>query len=140
VFRLPTATDDLLGAGRGGMGPTGVVLKQTGPWTIGALANQVWSVGGGTRSGTGNVNQTFLQPFISYTTADAWTFTLNSKSTYDWANDKLMVPINAIVAKLVKVGNQPVSLFVGARYDAVSLESGPKGFGARAGPTLLFPK
>ena len=75
MFRLPTATDDLLGDGRWGAGPTAVVLKQSGPWTIGALANHVWSVGGATRSGAGPVNATFLQPFISYTTADAWTFT-----------------------------------------------------------------
>ncbi|WP_457091948.1 transporter [Microvirga sp. P5_D2] len=140
VLRLPTATDDLLGDGRWGAGPTAVVLKQTGPWTVGALANQVWSVGGATRSQAGNVNATFLQPFISYTTADAWTFTLNSESTFDWANDKVTVPINGIVAKLIKVNRQPISLFVGARYYVVSPESGPKGFGLRAGVTLLFPK
>ncbi|KAB0267280.1 transporter [Microvirga brassicacearum] len=140
VVRLPTATDDLLGGNRWGMGPTLVVLKQTGGWTIGALANHVWSVGAATRSGAGPVNATFLQPFVSYTTADAWTFTLNTESTYDWANDKLTVPINAVVAKLIKVGTQPISLFVGARYYAMSPESGPKGLGLRAGVTLLFPK
>ncbi len=140
VFRLPTATDDLLGDGRWGAGPTAVVLKQSGPWTIGALANHVWSVGGATRSGAGPVNATFLQPFISYTTADAWTFTLNSESTYDWANDKLTVPINFVVAKLIKIEQQHVSLFVGARYYALSPEAGPKGLGLRAGATFLFPK
>src|SRR5690606_122828 len=46
VFLVPTATDDLLGAGKWGVGPTGVVLKQSGPWTVGMLANQVWSVAG----------------------------------------------------------------------------------------------
>lgn len=140
VALLPTATDDLLGAGRWGMGPTAVVLKQSGPWTVGALANHIWSVGGSTRGGTGNVNSTYFQPFISYTTTDAWTFTLNSESTYDWANDKLTVPINVIVAKLIKVGQQPVSVFVGARYYAFSPEAGPEGLGVRTGFTLLFPK
>jgi hypothetical protein len=140
VFRLPTATDELIGGGRWGAGPTAVVLKQAGPWTIGALANQVWSVGGATRGGAGPVNATFLQPFISYTTADAWTFSLNSEATYDWANDKLTVPVNAVLAKLTKIGHQPVSLFVGARYYALSPEAGPKGLGLRAGVTFLFPK
>lgn len=140
VFRLPTASEDLLGGDRWGTGPTAVVLKQTGPWTIGALVNHIWSVGGSTRNGAGPVNATFLQPFLSYTTADAWTFTLNSESTYDWASDKLIVPINAFVAKLVKVGQQPISLFVGARYYAFSPESGPKGLGLRGGVTFLFPK
>jgi hypothetical protein len=140
VFRLPSATDDLLGSGRWGTGPTAVVLKQAGPWTIGALANHVWSFGEATRSGTGSVNTTFLQPFISYTTADAWTFSLNTEATYDWANDKLTIPINAVLSKLIKVDKQPISLFVGARYYAVSPDAGPKGFGARAGLTFLFPK
>ena len=47
---------------------------------------------------------TFVQPFVSYTTADAWTFALNTEATYDWTNDKLTVPVNAVVSKLVKVG------------------------------------
>jgi len=46
VFLLPTATDDLLGADKWGIGPTAVVLKQKGPWTYGALANHIWSVAG----------------------------------------------------------------------------------------------
>lgn len=140
VVRVPTATEDLLGQGRWGMGPTAVALTQQGPWTIGVLANHLWSVGAGTRGGTRPVNATFVQPFLSYTTADAWSFTLNSEATYDWANDKLSVPINVIVSKLVKVGEQPVSLFVGGRYNAISPEAGPKGLGIRAGVTLLFPK
>ncbi len=45
----------------------------------------------------------FLQPFISYTTADAWTFTLNSESIFDCANNKVTVLINAIITKLIKV-------------------------------------
>ena len=38
---LPTATDDTLGAEQFGLGPTGVALKQSGPWTYGALANHI---------------------------------------------------------------------------------------------------
>ncbi|UZF93236.1 transporter [Bosea sp. NBC_00550] len=140
VFRLPTATDQLLGESRWGVGPTAVLLKQEGPWTIGILANQVWSAGGATRSGAHPVNATFVQPFISYTTHDAWTFSLNTETTYDWANEKLTVPINAQVSKLIRIGKQPISLFVAGRYYAFSPVSGPKGFGARAGLTFLFPE
>jgi hypothetical protein len=41
VLLLPTATEDLLGTEKWGIGPTGVVLKQTGPWTVGLLANHI---------------------------------------------------------------------------------------------------
>lgn len=135
---LPTATDDLLGSGKWGAGPTAVLLKQSGPWTYGVLANHIWSFAGD--DDRSDVNSTFLQPFLSYTTPDAWTFGLNTESTYDWTNDEWSVPINATVAKLVKFGHQPVSFTVGARYWAQSPENGPEGWGFRGVVTLLFPK
>jgi hypothetical protein len=46
VFLWPTATDDELGSGKWGAGPTAVGLIQNGPWTYGLLANQVWSYAG----------------------------------------------------------------------------------------------
>ncbi|WP_417709086.1 transporter [Roseibium aggregatum] len=138
VLLLPTGTDDLLSTRKWGAGPTGVVLRQSGPWTYGALANHVWSYAGdGNRS---NVNSTFLQPFLSYTTKDAWTFTLNSETTYDWTSNEWSVPINAMVAKLVTIDKQPISFQAGVRYYAASSDNGPEGFGARAAVTFLFPK
>ncbi|TYC67570.1 transporter [Stappia sp. BW2] len=138
VMLLPTGTDDLLSSRKWGAGPTGVVLRQSGPWTYGGLANHVWSFAGdGNRS---DVNSTFLQPFLSYTTKDAWTFTLNSESTYNWTSNEWSVPVNAMVAKLVTIDKQPISLQAGVRYYAVSSDNGPEGFGARAAVTFLFPK
>lgn len=136
VFLLPTATDEFLGSGKWGAGPTGVALKQEGPWTFGILANHVWSFAG--QSDRADVSSTFLQPFISYTTPDAWTFSLNTESTYDWENDEWSVPINFQVSKIVD--EQPVSFGVGARYWADSPENGPDGWGVRAVVTFLFPK
>ena len=138
VILLPTGTDDLLGSGKWGAGPTAVVLKQSGPWTYGILANHVWSFAGD--DDRADVNSTFLQPFLSYTTKDAWTFGVNTESTYDWTGDQWSVPLNFTVAKLVKFGNQPVSFTVGARYWAETPESGPEGWGFRGVVTLLFPK
>ncbi|WDZ78804.1 transporter [Ensifer adhaerens] len=138
VFLLPTATDDLLGGEKWGLGPTAVLLKQEGHWTYGVLANHVWSVAG--NDDRDDVSSTFLQPFLSYTTPDAWTFTLNTESTYDWKHDDWSVPINFTVAKLTKFGEQPVSLQLGARYWATAPENGPEGFGVRAAVVLLFPK
>ena len=40
----PTGTHPLLGTGTFSIGPTFVALKQEGPWTIGVLMNQLWSV------------------------------------------------------------------------------------------------
>jgi len=63
VFLLPTATKDVLGTEKWGIGPTGVALKQTGPWTVGMLANHIWAAAG--NDSRRNVSATFLQPFVS---------------------------------------------------------------------------
>ena len=138
VMLLPTATDTLLGADKWGLGPTGVVLKQSGPWTVGMLANHVWSVAG--NESRANVSSTFLQPFISYTTPTAWTYGLNTESTYNWNAEQWSVPFNLTIAKLVRIGKLPVSLQAGLRYWADSPDSGPDGIGARFAITFLFPK
>jgi hypothetical protein len=130
VVYLPTATDDLLGPDKWGAGPTAVGLWQGDGWTIGMLANHIWSFAGD--NNVADVNATFLQPFISYTTKDAWTFTLDTESTYNWETDQWSLPFNGVVAKLVHFGKRPVSLFAGVRYWALSPEdSGRKG-GTRA--------
>ncbi len=113
-------------------------MKQDGPWTYGALVNHIWSFAG--KDDRADVNSTFLQPFVSYTTPDAWTFAINTESTYDWEGDEWSVPVNFQVSKLVKFGEQPVSITAGARYWAAAPDKGPQGWGARIAVTFLFPK
>lgn len=137
VFLIPTASDSLLGAEQWGIGPTAVVLKQNGPWTYGALANHLWSFAGD--DDRDNVNATFLQPFLSYTTPQATTFTSNIESTYDWEHSQWSVPLNLVVSKLVKLGDQPVQFFGGVRYYLEAPDGGPE-WGLRFGLTFLFPK
>lgn len=135
VFVLPTATDDRFGTGEWGVGATGVALRQQGPWTYGALANHIVDVGGDV-----DINSTFVQPFVTYTTPTAWTFALNSEATYDWESKQWSVPVNAVVSKVVTLGGQPVSLGAGVRYWAESAPGGPEGWGARFVVTFLFPR
>lgn len=137
VLLLPTATDDLLGAKKWGAGPTAIVLKQQKGWTYGALVNQIWSFAGD--SDRADVSATFLQPFLSYTTKKAMTFTINTESTYDWHNDQWTAPLNLMVQQLVRIGKQPVAFTVGGRYYAEKPEGGPD-WGLRFAVIFLFPK
>jgi hypothetical protein len=138
VLLLPTATDEMLGGQKWGAGPTAVVLTQKGPWTVGMLANHIWSFAGD--SDRSDINATYMQPFVAYTTKDAWTFNLDMENTYNWETDEWSVPINFQVSKLVVINKQPISLGAGVRYWAASPDSGPDGFGFRAVVTFLFPK
>jgi hypothetical protein len=134
---LPTATDELLGGEQWGAGPTAVVLKQQNGWTYGALANHIWSFAG--ESDRADVSATYLQPFLSYTTKTSTTFTLNTESTYDWTNNQWTVPLNFMIQQIVKIGNQPIALTVGARYYADKPDGGPD-WGLRFAVIFLFPR
>lgn len=136
VFLYPTATDDLLGSEKWGAGPTGLALQQTGAWTYGLLANQIWSFAG--TDSCRSVNSTFLQPFISYTTKTKTTFGLNAESTYDWNESQWNVPLNLSISQLLKVGPLPVQFSIGGKYYATGPTDGPK-WGVRFVVTLLFP-
>jgi len=138
VFLLPTATDELLGAEKWGVGPTAVGLKQDGPWTFGVLANHVWSVAG--EESRQDISSSFVQPFLSYTTTSAMTLTLSSESTYDWQGEQWSVPVNCMITQIIRLGDQLISIGAGIRYWAESPDAGPEGIGARIMFTFLFPR
>jgi hypothetical protein len=134
IFLYPTASNDLLGARQWGAGPTGVVLKQSGPWLYGILANHLWTIGGvphlpsGTpplldvpnsgiadpgfvESNPGSrrrerVNATLIQPFLTYTFPTQTTPFLSTETVYDWTARQSMVPINVGVNQLVSIGGR----------------------------------
>jgi hypothetical protein len=138
VLLLPTATDDLLGADKWGAGPAVVALTIRGPWTVGFLANHIWSYAGD--SDRQDISTTFLQPFAAYTWPSAWTVSVQSESSYNWKTEKWSIPINAAVSKLVRWGKLPVSLQAGVGYWAESPETGPEGFRFRLQATFVLPK
>lgn len=138
VFLIPTASNDLLGSEKWGLGPTAVALKQAHGWTYGGLANHIWSVAG--NDDRADISSTFLQPFLSYTTKTYTTLGINTESSYDWKNEQWSVPINLMVTQLLKVHGQPISLQFGIRHWADSAPNGPEGTGFRFSLTFLFPK
>lgn len=140
VVLLPTASDPLLGVDQWAVGPTAVGLKQAGPWTYGALANHLWGVREKGQDDRSELNATFVQPFVSYTTPTAWTYSLNSEATYDWHGADWAVPLNAVVTRLTRVGQLPVSVGFGLRYWVEHAENGPEGLGLRFVLTPLFPR
>lgn len=137
VFLFPTATHPFLGGGKWGAGPTLVALKQSGGWTTGVLANHIWSFAGD--DDRNDINATFVQPFVSYTTKTHTTFGLNTESTYDWNSSQWTAPLNLTIAQILKVGGQPVSVTLGGRYYAEGPSGAPE-WGARLVFTLLFPQ
>ncbi|MCA8878862.1 MAG: hypothetical protein KDA73_02675 [Rhodobacteraceae bacterium] len=115
-----------------------MVLTQKHGWTAGMLANHVWSVNKNDQYG--DASNTYVQPFLVYTTAEATSFGINTESTYDWEADTWSVPINMFVGQVVKLGKLPVQINGGVRYWAESPANGPEDWGARIQVTFLFPR
>jgi hypothetical protein len=99
---LPTASDDALGGEKWAVGPTAVALKQVGPWTVGGLANHLWSVTGDDERA--DINATFLQPFVSYVTRAKTTLNVMTEATYDRETSQWSVPVLAQVGQMLKIG------------------------------------
>lgn len=137
VLLYASGTDNL-SAEKWGAGPTVVMLKQENGWTYGLLVNHLWTVADGDEVKP-DVNATFLQPFLSYTTKTYTTFGLNTESTYNWEGDEWTVPVNLTVAQLLKIGGMPVQFTVGGRAYAERPDGGPD-WGLRFVVTFLFPK
>jgi hypothetical protein len=156
VFLLPTSSSPVLGSSRWAAGPTVVVLKQSGGWTYGALANHVWSFAGPDSSGgveRGDVSASFVQPFLTYTTKGALTIGLNAEASGNWrlyeaAEDGSLrekdgtdwtIPVNVTVTKLTKFGPLPMSIGGGVGI-FVETPSGKPDWRLRLVATILLPR
>jgi len=138
VLLLPTATKDVLGTEKWGLGPTAVVLKQTHDgWTYGALANHIWSVAG--NDDRDDVSSSFLQPFLTKGIGQGRTIALNLESSYDWKHEQWTVPLNLSYSRVTKWGDQLVSLQGGVRAWLDRPSGGPD-WGLRFTMTFLFPR
>jgi hypothetical protein len=120
IFQFPSATDDALGQGKWGAGPTAVALSMYGPWVFGALINNVWSFAG--ESDRPDVNQMLIQPFVNYNLPDAWYVGSVPIITANWEADsdnRWTVPLGISVGKIVRLGKLPVNAQVGGYYNVV---------------------
>jgi hypothetical protein len=143
IAQLDTASDDRLGQGAWGLGPTVVALKIDGQWVYGGLFNNVWSVA--KAEDRASVNQFLFQPFINYNFPDhagrylsfAPIITANweaSESSNTWT-----VPLGIGVGQIMRFGKQPVNLQAGAYYNVVRPDFAPQ-WNVRLQVQFMFPK
>jgi hypothetical protein len=139
VISLPSTSVPTLGTGKWSAGPTVVALKQSGPWTVGALWNQLWSFAGS--DARNDVSQMFLQPFLAYQANRTVTITVQSETTANWKVDegRWTAPINVIVAKLSTFGVFPASYQLGVGGYPVHPDSGPS-WKIRGAIVILLPR
>jgi hypothetical protein len=140
VTQLPTATSHYLGQGKLGLGPSLVLLAQPSHWTLGILANNVWSVAGsGSRPA---VNQFLLQYFVNYNMKKGWYLSMAPILTANWrgtSGNVWTVPFGGGPGRIMKLGNQPVN--IAAQFYANPIRpAGASSWTMRLSIAFLFPK
>ncbi len=138
AFLLPTATDDLLGTNKWAAGPTAILLKQSNGWTYGALVNQIWSVAGDEEAT--DVDQMYLQPFVTYNWKSGTGLTVNTELTRNWEASTTTAFVNIMAGGLLRFGGQLVQVQVGPRIPVAAPEGSKADFGVRAAVIFVFPK
>lgn len=119
------------------LGPTGIIIAQPGKWTVGVLANHLWSVAGPGMEGEGYFSQTMVQPIVTYQFGLGWSMGFNAESFYDWRTYDLTIPLTVTVTKVFKIGSKHVSLAAGPKYYVEHPDNGPE-WGIRAVLTFVL--
>jgi hypothetical protein len=142
ITQFDTASNDRLGQGVWGLGPTAVALKIDGQWVYGGLINNVWSVS--KDNNRANVNQMLVQPFVNYNVPGHPGLYLTSSPiiTANWEADngnKWTIPVGGGIGQIMRWGKQPVNLQAGAYYNVERPDFAPQ-WTMRLQVQLLFPK
>ncbi len=140
IIQVPTATSDYLGQGKLGLGPSVVLLTQPGHWTVGVLANNVWSIAGS--GGRPPVNQFLMQYFINYNLKKGWYLSTSPIVTANWESsdgNRWTVPFGGGVGRIMKLGFQPVNLSA-SFYGNAAYPTGTSSWNMRLQIALLYPK
>jgi hypothetical protein len=138
VFLFPTGTNDYLTTKKFGIGPSVVLLKQTGGWTYGALVNQIWSVVGD--ENRSDISQFYANPFATYNWKSGAGITAQFEWTENWTQNSTVLYFEPMFSGLTSFGKQKVSFAVGPRFNIAAPDSAQSKFGLRASVVLLFPK
>jgi len=143
VGQLDTASDDRLGQGKYGLGPTAVMVRMQGQWVLGGLINQVWSVAGD--DDRPDVSQMLMQPFVNYNFPNSpgrylsFAPIITANWEADHARDVWTVPLGLGIGQILRIGKQPVNVSLAYYTNVEKPDFGPD-YQVRLQVTFLFPK
>lgn len=142
VAQIDSATNDRLGQGAWGLGPTAVALKLGTPWVYGALVNNIWSVS--EDAGRPRVNQMLVQPFVNYNFRDVpgRYLSFSPVITANWQADsgqRWTLPLGLGIGQITRFGAQPVNLLAAGYYN-VERPDGSARWQVRLQVQFMFPR
>jgi len=110
TFLFPAATDQSVGAGKWGAGPTGGVFVEPGKWTLGLQLSDLKSFAGDRNRP--DIHYALLQYHVVYNVSKGWYLTSAPTTTADWTasrEDRWVMPVGFGVGKATALGKRQVS-------------------------------
>jgi hypothetical protein len=132
---LPTSTDRQLGLGEWQLGPAvGVLYKQIPKTLLGVIYQQPFSF-------ESDAQQILIQPVVVRQLPNEWYIRWGELNfVFNTETGDYNIPLNLALGKVLKVGNQPINVFVEPFYTPEGLRRGPASeWGVKLNVTFLFP-
>ncbi len=126
---FPTASDEVLGFGKYGLGPAGVIAYLGQKWTLGIFAQQWWSIAGDSKRA--DVSLSNIQYFIYYkppwNPEAQWRIGMSPNISINWKarGDKTVFPVGLGVSRLIQLGPLPVEISIEADYSVLHPDDKP---------------
>jgi hypothetical protein len=121
---FPTATEDILGAGKYTMGPSALAVYMGKKWKVGMLATNYLSYAGD--DSRNDVTLSNFQYFVYYSLNDTTSIGAGPNILADWEqrgiDNKWTVPVGIGLSKTVNFGKMPVRLGAEVHYAAIRPE------------------
>jgi len=115
---VPSATAEVLGEEKWSLGPSFVFMKEHGPWVMGFLVSNVWSIGG--NSDRADVNRGFLQPWLYFNFPSGAYIFYEPVITVDWkadSDESWTVPLGIGTGRIFTIGSQYMNAQIAGFYN-----------------------
>lgn len=132
------ATNANNGSKQTGLGISAGAFYTPENWVIGGALFNSWGIGNDLTGGTANILN--VQPSISYTTDNAWTYNLSSQIIYSYTLRNATNQLTLSSGKTTKIFGYHMQYQIGPTYMVTTTPTSSKGIGAYAGITFLMPR
>jgi len=138
-LNIPTGTERFT-SDQWSLGPAAVGLMMPGPWVVGLLVSNVWSIYGS--NDAPHVNVLTAQYFINYNMKGGWYLTTEPVITANWANQEIhtwTIPYGGGIGRVFKIGKQAVNM-KGAAYKNEERPDNASDWNLQFTLTFLYPE
>lgn len=132
-FQAPAANASD-GSRQTGLGVSAGAYYTPGNWVFGFTMYNAWGVGDQLSGGSANALD--IQPVVSYTTKQGWSYSLSGQYNYGYTANSSSTQLTLSAAKTLKIGGTHWQFQVGPTYMVTSHSMSAKGWGGYFGLTI----